>query len=301
MSLKKSKVSPSKPDVIVPSSLPTSSNPIPIVSNVMQVSNTITENPFIPQPLPIPIPAPIYASYNEDSCGQVQAETISVFIIRGTLAYLGKWPWMVGIETKTGGFCGGSLISNQHVLTAAHCQIPVGSIVTLGQFDRSKSEPSAVKRTVIRTSIHENYNKENFSNDISVLLLDLPVVYNRYISPICLSETDINIADVPLTVIGWGVTEFGTVSNPLLETIVYKTNNCDFSIDSDKQYCCGSPKTSSGVCFGDSGGPLMYKNGKKWTQVGLVSFGQGSCSTDLASVYTKVVTYLPWIQSKLNK
>jgi secreted trypsin-like serine protease len=304
MSLKKSKVSPSKPDVIAPPVQPPPSsnvsNTIPIVSNdVMQVLNTITENPFIPQPLPISIPAPIYASYNEDSCGQIQAETISVFIIRGTLAYLGKWPWMVGIEAKTGGFCGGSLISNQHVLTAAHCQIPVGSIVTLGQFDRSKSEPSAVKRTVIRTTIHENYNKENFSNDISVLLLDLPVVYNRYISPICLSETDINIADVPLTVIGWGVTESGTVSNPLLETIVYKTDNCDFSIDSDKQYCCGSPKTSSGVCFGDSGGPLMYKNGKKWTQVGLVSFGQGSCSTDSASVYTKVVAYLPWIQSKL--
>lgn len=305
MSLKKSKVSPSKIDVIAAQPPPSSnvSNTIPVVSNIMQVSNTITENPFIPQPLPISIPTPIYASYNEDSCGQVQAEetkTISVFIIRGTLAYLGKWPWMVGIETKTGGFCGGSLISNQHVLTAAHCQIPVGSIVTLGQFDRSKSEPSAVKRTVIKTSIHENYNKENFSNDISVLLLDLPVVYNRYISPICLSETDVNITDVPLTVIGWGVTESGTVSNPLLETIVYKTDNCDFSIDS-KQYCCGSPKTSSGVCFGDSGGPLMYKNGEKWTQVGLVSFGQGSCSTDLASVYTKVVAYLPWIQSKLNK
>lgn len=302
ISLKKSNVSPSKPSPNVITSPPTIPSIPQVVSDVMQTNSPIAENPFIPQPLPMVTPAPIlYASYNEDVCGQVQ-RAISVFIIRGTLAYLGKWPWMVGIETKTGGFCGGTLISNQHILTAAHCQIPVGSVVTLGQFDRSKEEPSAVKRTVVRTSIHENYNKENFDNDICILLLDLPVVYDGYISPICLLETDINMENVPLTVTGWGITESGTVSNPLLETVVYKTDNCDFSIDSNKQYCCGSPRTASGVCFGDSGGPLMYKNdNKKWVQVGLVSFGQGSCSTDIAAVYTKIVPYLPWIQSKLNK
>ncbi len=100
---------------------------------------------------------------------------------------------------------------------------------------------------------------------------------------------------------GWGVTESGSVSNPLLETTVFITKNCDFTVDTSKQLCCGAVKTASGVCFGDSGGPLMMFNGGKWTQVGLVSFGQGSCNTQMSAVYTKVVYYLPWIQSKLNK
>ena len=223
-------------------------------------------------------------------------------IVRGTLAFPGKWPWMCNINSPKKSFCGGSLIAKQWILTAAHCQDFVGSIVNLGQFNRSSEEDFIQTRRVVKSIVHEKYSKLSYENDICLLKLDSPVEYTRFVKPVCIADIEYNLNDIPLTVLGWGITEEGVSSQPLMETITYSLKKlCFYKINSDAQICCGNLQTNSGACFGDSGGPLMMPvDGGKFIQIGIVSYGGTDCTVENQSIFTKISFYFNWIKSKLE-
>ena len=142
---------------------------------------------------------------------------------------------MVRVVDIGGGYCGGTLISNQHVLTAAHCVVRDGAIrplsifaVDLGEHDYSNSKAKRVSIAKITPFPKYMVGGHVSHYDIAVLTLSSIVEYSRNISPVCLpAHTMGNHAGKDAIVTGWGVTEPGKGSPVLKEANVTILTNKD--------------------------------------------------------------------------
>ncbi|XP_028835413.1 chymotrypsin-like protease CTRL-1 [Denticeps clupeoides] len=222
-------------------------------------------------------------------------------IVNGENAISGSWPWQVSLQQSNGfHFCGGSLINQYWVVTAAHCRVMAGQhFVVLGEHDRgSNVEPVQVLR-IARAITHPYYNAQNFNNDITLLRLSTPAQLTSRISPVCLASSNTNFPyGYRCVTSGWGKT--GTTSSPryLQQTALpllspaqcmqYWGNKI-----SDAMICAGASGVSS--CQGDSGGPLVCENGGVWSQVGIVSWGTSNCNVRAPAVYARVSYLRGWI------
>ncbi|KAH8299575.1 hypothetical protein KR044_003118, partial [Drosophila immigrans] len=133
----------------------------------------------------------------------------------------------------------------------------------------------------------------------------------EHIRPICLPTTDSLLQETDSTedflVTGWGKTENGTLSDVLREANIRLTNPqaCQQSFLRDiarSQLCVGDVARDS--CRGDSGGPLSYPadylTGQRFVQFGIVSYGAQQCGTGSPGVYTKLISFMPWITNILG-
>uniref|UniRef100_A0A3Q1J8H0 Peptidase S1 domain-containing protein n=1 Tax=Anabas testudineus TaxID=64144 RepID=A0A3Q1J8H0_ANATE len=241
-------------------------------------------------------------------CGQAPLNTK---IVGGQVASAGSWPWQVSLQESWGHFCGGSLINNQWVLTAAHCFSsinPSSVTVVLGLQSQSGSNPNSQSRKIANAIIHPSYNSQTHDNDIYLLQLASPVTLNSYIQPICLAasgSTFYNGTDSWVT--GWGATASGASgSQNLMEVEVpvvgNRQCNCDYGVGSvtDNMMCAGLSAGGKDSCQGDSGGPMVSKQGTRWIQSGIVSFGEGCALPNFPGVYTRVSQYQSWINSHIT-
>ncbi|XP_065604023.1 vitamin K-dependent protein C-like isoform X2 [Cyrtonyx montezumae] len=257
----------------------------------------------------------------EFPCGRVKMDytegkaEFNIRLIGGHSGGRGFSPWQVMLQTVKGKFlCGGVLIHPSWVLTAAHC-VEAGEIliVRLGKYHRLRTEASEQTIRVDKYVRHDNYSKLTSDNDIAMLHLAEPVMYNKYMLPICLPTRD--LAEHELTtrgrqmlVTGWGSTsdEMRNYSALLsyIEIPIVPKNECAqvmTNMISDNMLCAGSLGDRKDSCSGDSGGPLATKYKDTWFLVGLVSWGEGCGRKEKFGVYTKVSQYLEWIQHHINK
>ncbi|XP_031629232.1 serine protease persephone-like [Contarinia nasturtii] len=249
-------------------------------------------------------------------------------ILNGELAENNEFPWMAALvyfneDYKVSFDCGGTIISNKFVLTAAHCvtsrRRPI--LVRIGKVSLRNGNNDVIKATnhhIEEIISNPRYNSLKKVNDISLIRVKNTIQFSIYIKPACLQT---NLDDIPshvkLTVTGWGTTsaERNVQSDTLLKTnlITMTLSECNSTMMEwnrvpnlppyrngliEGQYCAHDPKGKNDSCYGDSGGPLQYFPNNKTsvaTVVGIVSFGQ-SCGILLPSIYTRVAYYLDWIE-----
>jgi len=245
---------------------------------------------------PSPTPGPTSSTCN---CGVPNRVTK---IVGGQETEVNEYPWQVGLVSSwgTSPWCGGSLISNQYVMTAAHCtegSSPSDIRVLLGEHDISDAENYIVPISQIID--HPNYNFP--FNDYSILKLTSPITFSETISPICLPAiTSEQYVGELATVTGWGTLSSGGSSpNVLQEVDVTVLSNADcknsYSEISDVHICAADNGKDS--CQGDSGGPLIAPENGRYALIGVVSYGIGCAQPDYPGVYARVTTVKDWIQN----
>jgi len=213
-----------------------------------------------------------------------------------------EYPWQVGLVSRNGRspWCGGTLISSTHVLTAAHCTdgSAASSIrVILGEHNIADSDFNRVD--VAEIINHPDYNSGTIDNDYAILRLANPVTFSNEVSPACLpADLSATYAGVLATVTGWGtLSSGGNQPTALQEVDVTVTTNevCNQAYGSitDNMVCAADSGKDS--CQGDSGGPLVAPENGRQALIGVVSWGRGCAFDGFPGVYARVTEKMSWI------
>ncbi|PIE58122.1 MAG: hypothetical protein CSA33_04205 [Desulfobulbus propionicus] len=235
-------------------------------------------------------------------------------IVGGTTAEPGAWPWMAAVlnadesDLFYAQYCGGALIAEKWVLTAAHCMFDDNNKVmraaqvdvAIGVHDLRNDTGERIR--VQRIVLHPDYSP--ITNDSDLALLELSRASTQ--SPLPLFREDDSLAGGTGTLIGWGArsaTPFPhDYAQELQEVTVPIVSNTDCEIGypgeiTANMICAGYAAGGKDSCQGDSGGPLMVYEDGVWQHAGIVSWGKGCAEPYLFGVNTRTSNFVSFIES----
>uniref|UniRef100_A0A672G0H2 Vitamin K-dependent protein C n=2 Tax=Salarias fasciatus TaxID=181472 RepID=A0A672G0H2_SALFA len=255
------------------------------------------------------------------SCGQLligrssytkPMDGLLPWMVGGEVGKKGESPWQALLLNARGRFhCGGVLIDESWVLTAAHClDNNLRFRVRLGDYERLRDEGTEATLRVVKAFKHPDYNKLTVDNDIALLRLETPAPLSDYIVPVCLpgrsmAERVLHLNGTMTVVSGWGSEDLNTaqfssalnvIKVPLVSHGVCSRQMHPFNI-THNVVCAGILGQRTDACEGDSGGPMVTLYRDTWFLVGLVSWGDGCGKADKLGIYTKVSNYNDWINT----
>ncbi|XP_033209069.1 serine protease snake-like [Belonocnema kinseyi] len=280
---------------------------------------------------PLNIGGKLHSRIADTACHQIETEIIEAigiesFIIGGKAASAGEFPFLVALgygrksdDSSLKYLCGGSLISKNFVLTAAHCVINVQGLVPvevrLGSENLNDTSAVVQRIPIEKIFPHPNFTVASNYYDIALLKLKSSVRISETVMPICLQTTPVLMINPSIKasflVTGFGATSFEDDGSLILMktadlSLVDRSTCNDMykgvrklpnGIDENMLCYIDLNKTrQSDACQGDSGGPLLMRVNKTSTIIGITSFGYG-CGGFIPGVYTAVYPFLDWLES----
>ncbi|XP_030202933.1 trypsin-2-like [Gadus morhua] len=210
-------------------------------------------------------------------------------------------PWQVSLNNGWH-FCGGTLINNLWVVSAAHCYKEGREIeARLGEHHIGYKDGPEQFIASAEVVIHPDWDRYNMNNDIMLIKLAAPAQINQYVSPTALPKTCAP-AGTQCLVSGWGATQspFGCLKClHCLDLPILPQQDCEKSYPNritSAMFCAGFLAGGKDSCQGDSGGPLVC-NGELQ---GVVSWGWGCAEESRPGVYAKVCEFTDWIEQTMN-
>lgn len=163
---------------------------------------------------------------------------------------------------------------------------------------RYSGDPHHVSKIIV----HAGFDRFLLENDIALLNLETEIEISDRAKPIPLETDNLNVVDCIAT--GWGTTKFMGPVPDVLQFVDLKTipiSDCRLSLmwfapSVTTRNVCTLTKSGEGTCHGDSGGPLVA-DGKL---IGIVSWGN-PCANDSPDVFTRVSSYVDWVNANINK
>ncbi|XP_013913403.1 PREDICTED: transmembrane protease serine 11E-like [Thamnophis sirtalis] len=242
-----------------------------------------------------------------NSCCGTRLDRSVERIYGGTIAGEGEWPWQASLQLNGIHRCGATLISNNWLVTAAHCFRGVRDVRSWTSSFGARLRPPRMRRNLREIIIHEHYanNVMNHEFDIAVVQLSSPVEFTTDVHRVCLPEASyIFPENTTCAVTGFGaLKDDGPSVGELRQTEVKIISNqvCNRrqvynGAISSGMLCAGYLEGGSDACQGDSGGPLVTSDSRGiWYLVGIVSWGDECAKPNKPGVYTRVTYYRSWI------
>ncbi|KAL9964706.1 hypothetical protein ACROYT_G028382 [Oculina patagonica] len=246
-------------------------------------------------------------------------------IVAGVNAQSGEWPWQVQLgyfdnSESAPHICGASILDHYWIVTAAHCvkselkERPAANFnVTVGELHRGVNEGTEQNIPVEKIILHNNFKFDihSLENDIALMKLKQPILFNAHVSPICLPDFDFDVG-TSCYVTGWGLSgPSGSTSSILQETIVplmdhtvcknhYSGIKGVFPVTSHMR-CAGTLGQSQGTCKGDSGGPLACERDGRWYLMGVTSWTNGGCMHNGdPGVFSDTLYFRNWMEEVMR-
>lgn len=225
-------------------------------------------------------------------------------IIGGQNTIIDNHPWQVSLRTITQGhICGGSIVDDDWILTAAHCVLnanPANLTIAAGITERTDNTTGQY-RQVVEIIIHPNYNPNTLNNDLALLRLSQPLNFDARVKPIALtSNSALTNPGISALLTGWGLTAnsgnpsliLQELEMPIISNSQANDINTGSTVVNSNMIALYQP--GSAAAPGDSGGPLsVLSNGQRFL-IGCSSWGE-SPKDQKPTIYTKITNYYSWI------
>ncbi len=261
------------------------------------------------------------AAASSCSCGYTRQPRIVCPAGRNCTVSIGGIPWQAALvfRGKNQPWCGGSIISNRYVLTAAHClkgKKPDKLQVILGDHDwTTKSETQELRLDVDDIITHAKFDqKAKFDFDFALVKLSEKIDFDkhRYIEPVCLPGGDLAHPEALRgrtgRASGWGVLDpavprgqarsLQRVSVRVIDTTECRQKYSSANPVTENMMCAAAP--GGDACFGDSGGPFTVTKAGRSVLEGVISWGKSCANSRWPGVYARVRKVLTWIQENMR-